>query len=116
MLRGRWCDIIVLNAHAPSEDKIDYMNYSFCKELGHLCDKFPKYHTKILLDISAKGGKEDIFKPAVENRSFYKINNDNGVRVVNFATSKILIFRSIMFPHHNIHKFIWTIPAGKNQQ
>jgi hypothetical protein len=22
-LRGRWCDIIVLNVHAPTEDKID---------------------------------------------------------------------------------------------
>jgi hypothetical protein len=23
ILRGRWCDIIVLNVHAPGEDKID---------------------------------------------------------------------------------------------
>jgi hypothetical protein len=23
ILRGRWCDIIVLNVHAPTEDKID---------------------------------------------------------------------------------------------
>jgi hypothetical protein len=23
VLRGRWCDIIVLNAHAPTEDTID---------------------------------------------------------------------------------------------
>jgi hypothetical protein len=25
ILRGRWCDIIVLNVHAPTEDKIDDM-------------------------------------------------------------------------------------------
>jgi hypothetical protein len=23
ILRGRWCDIIVLNVHTPTEDKID---------------------------------------------------------------------------------------------
>jgi hypothetical protein len=33
---------------------------------------------------------EKIFKPTIENESFDEISNDNGVRVVNFATSKIL--------------------------
>jgi hypothetical protein len=31
------------------------------------------------------------------------IINDNGVRVVNFATSKNLTVKSTMFPHCNIH-------------
>jgi hypothetical protein len=25
ILRGRWCHIIVLNVHAPTEDKTDYV-------------------------------------------------------------------------------------------
>jgi hypothetical protein len=29
ILRGRWCDIIVLNVHAPAENKIDDMKDSF---------------------------------------------------------------------------------------
>jgi hypothetical protein len=33
ILRGRWCDIIVLNVHAPTEDKSDDVNDSFYKEL-----------------------------------------------------------------------------------
>jgi hypothetical protein len=33
IIRGHWCDIIVLNADAPTEDKIDDTNDSFCKEL-----------------------------------------------------------------------------------
>jgi hypothetical protein len=37
----------------------------------------------------------------------------NGVRVVNFVTSKNLIVRSTKFPHRNIHKFTWTSPDGK---
>jgi hypothetical protein len=32
-LRGPWCDIIVLNVHAPTEDKIDDMKDSFNEEL-----------------------------------------------------------------------------------
>jgi hypothetical protein len=60
---------------------------------------------KILLgDFNAKVGREVIFKPTVGNESLQEISNDNGVRVVNFATSKNLTVKSTMFPHHNIHK------------
>jgi hypothetical protein len=33
ILRGRWCDIIVLNVHAPKEDKIDDIKDRFYEEL-----------------------------------------------------------------------------------
>ena len=33
VLRGRWCNIIVLNVHAPSEDKSGDSNDSFNEEL-----------------------------------------------------------------------------------
>jgi hypothetical protein len=48
ILRGRWCHIIVLNIHAPTEDKIDDIKNSFYKELERVFDKFSKYHMKIL--------------------------------------------------------------------
>jgi hypothetical protein len=49
----------------------------------------PKYHMKTLLgDFNAKVGREDIFKPTIGNESLHETSNDNGVRVVNFATSK----------------------------
>jgi hypothetical protein len=89
ILRGHWCHIIVLNIHAPTEDKTDDVKDSFYKELECVFDKFPKYHMKILLgDFNAKVGKEDIFKPTIGNESLHGISNDNGVRLVNFATSK----------------------------
>jgi len=40
-------------------------------------------------------------------------NNDNGVRLVNFATSKNLVVKSTMFPHRNIRTYTWTYPDGK---
>jgi hypothetical protein len=46
------------------------------------------------------------------NGSLHEINNDNGVGVVNFTTSKNLIVKSTRFPHCNIHKYTWTSPDG----
>jgi hypothetical protein len=114
ILRGHWCHIIVLNVSAPTEDKTDAMKDSLYDEFEHVFDKFLKYYMKILLrDFNAKVGKEDIFKPTIGNESLCKISNDNGVRLVNFATSKHLRVKSTMFPYRNIHKYTWTSPDGK---
>jgi hypothetical protein len=89
ILRGGWCNIIVVNVHAPCEDTSDDIKESFYEELGCVFSQFLRYNMKILLgDFNAKVGKEDIFKPIIGNGSSHEISNDNGVRVVNFATSK----------------------------
>jgi hypothetical protein len=75
--------------HAPTEDKDDDMKDSFYEEVEQVFDQFPRYHMKILLgDFNAKVGREDIFKLIIDNKSLHEVSNDNGVRVVNFATSK----------------------------
>jgi hypothetical protein len=33
ILRGRWCDVIVLNVHAPTKDNIDDVTDTFYEEL-----------------------------------------------------------------------------------
>jgi hypothetical protein len=63
-------------------------------------------------DLNAKVGREDIFKPTIVYESLHEISNDNGVKVVNIATSKTLIVKSTMFPHRNIDKYTWTSPDG----
>jgi hypothetical protein len=69
---------------------------------------------KILLgDFNSKVGREDIFKPTVGNESLHEVSNDNGVRLVNFSTSKNLKVKSTMFPQCNIHKYTWTSSDGK---
>jgi hypothetical protein len=52
ILRGRWCHSIVLNVHAPTEDKTDDMTDSFYEELERAFNKFCKHHTKILLGVT----------------------------------------------------------------
>ena len=106
---GRWCDIMVINAHAATEDKDDLVTDSFMRNWN-------RYHMKILLgDLNAKVGHEDIFKPTIGKESIHKISNDNGVRLVNFATSKDFIVKTTTFPHRNIglHKQTWTSPDGQ---
>jgi hypothetical protein len=64
ILRGCWCDIIILNIHAPTNGKIEDVKDSFYKEQEHVFDKFSKYNMKTQLgDFNAKVGREHIFKP-----------------------------------------------------
>jgi hypothetical protein len=78
ILRGRWFHIIVLNVHAPTEDKTDDVEDSSYEELERIFDKFPKYSMKTLLgDLNAKVDREGIFKPTIWNESLHKISNDN---------------------------------------
>jgi hypothetical protein len=80
-LRNHWSHIIVLNVHAPTEDKIDYVKDSFYEQLKPI---FHKYHMNILLgEFNAKEGREDTFKPTNGNENLHEISNNNGV--VNFC-------------------------------
>jgi hypothetical protein len=99
--------------HAPSEELSDESKDSFYEELEQVFYHFPKYHIKILLeDFDAKVGRENMFKPTIWNGSLHRDSNDNGVRIVNFATSKNLVIKSTMFQHRNIHKYTRTSPDG----
>jgi hypothetical protein len=53
-------------------------------------------------------------KLTIGNESSHEISNENGIRVVNFVTSKNLVVKSTMFPHHKIHKYTWTFPEGNS--
>jgi hypothetical protein len=60
----------------------------------------------LLGDFNAKLRKEDIFKLKAGERNIFKLKiwsksldktNDNGLKVVNFATSKNLVVKSTLF-------------------
>ena len=100
VLRGRWRNIIVVNVHARCEKKSE-------ESKEQVFVHFPKYHMKILLgDFNTIVGREVIFKPTIGLESLHQDSKDNGVRLVNFDTSKILVVKNTIFPHQNIHKYI----------
>jgi hypothetical protein len=87
VLRGRWCNIIVLNVHAPNEEKNDDSKDSLYEEFEQVFGHFPKYHVKILLeDFNEKLGRDDILRPTIGNGNPHQDNNHNGVRIVNLCT------------------------------
>jgi len=59
----------------------------------------------LLGDFNAKVERENILKPTIGNESLHQYSNDNGFRIVNFATSKHLIVKSMMLLHQDIHKY-----------
>ena len=78
LLRGRWCNIIVLNVHASSEEKSDNPKDSFYEELEQVFDHFPKYNMKILLgEFNTKVGRENSFKLTVGNENLHQDSNDD---------------------------------------
>jgi len=99
------CDI-VLDVYASTEDKSDDTKDTIYKVLQCLFDQFPKYNMKILLrDFNTDVGREDIFKPTIENESLHEISTDNGVKVVNSTTPNNL--SRVQCPH--IATFINTL-------
>jgi hypothetical protein len=88
ILRSRWCHIVVLNVHAPTEDRTDDVKDSFYEELTCVFDKFPEYHMKILLgDFNAKVDRQHICKLTIANERLHEISNNNGIRLTNFAST-----------------------------
>jgi hypothetical protein len=72
ILRGRWCHIIVLNVHAPTEDKTNDVKGSFYEELERV-DKFPEYHIKIVLgDFNAKLGRKTFLNRQLGMKTYTK--------------------------------------------
>jgi hypothetical protein len=99
--------------HAPSEEKSGESEDGFYEEVEQVFDHFPKYHMMIILsDFNAKMGGENIFKVMIGNESLHQDNNDNGVRIVKFATLKNLV-ESMMLLHRNILKYTLTCSDGK---
>jgi hypothetical protein len=55
VLRGLYCNLIVLNVRAPSKEKIDDSKDGFYDELGQVFfDHFPKYHNFSTTDTKTK--------------------------------------------------------------
>jgi len=114
MLRGCWCNVIVLNVLAPKEKSGDPKD-SLHEELEWVFNHFPKYHMKIqLVDLNAKLERENVLKLAIRMRVFFRIVMI--MELVNVATSENLVVNSTIFPHRNIYKYTWTSPNGNTHK
>ena len=54
--------------------------------------------------------KEEIYRPTIGSHSLHEKANDNGYRLIQFATLNNMVISSTMFQQRNIHKPTWTVP------
>jgi endonuclease/exonuclease/phosphatase family metal-dependent hydrolase len=88
---------------------------NFYDELEKTYEECPRSDVKLILgDFNAKVGCKDENK----NTGKYGLHtecNDNGRRLVGFATSHGMMVGRTLFPHKDIHKAAWKSPNGTHR-
>lgn len=113
-IKSKFNNISILNAYAPTEQADDEAKDSFYKDLETAFDQIPDYDTKIVIgDFNAKVGREEAYQPTIGLFSKHPVSNDNGLRLISFASSKSMVIKSTMFPHKAIHLGTWKSHDGR---
>lgn len=77
-------------------------------------DTIPSNDIKMIIgDLNAKIGKELIYRDIIGQHSLNEESNDNSLCVIDLATAKNMVIRSIQ-PRKNIHKWTWESPDGEH--
>lgn len=110
-IKSKFFNILIINVHAPTEEKEDNVKEQFYDLLERVYDQSPAHDIKIIMgDVNAQIGQEGAYMPTIGKHSLHQITNDNGNRIIQFATSKNMVIKSTYFPHKNIHKGTWMSP------
>jgi hypothetical protein len=107
-------NMVLICVHALTEVSTDNDKNAFYENLDRVYDKIPGNLIKVILgDLNAMCGKEIQFQPTIGKESLHYNSNDNGLRIISFASSKNMIISSTTYPHKKIHKGKWRSPDGK---
>uniref|UniRef100_A0A2C9KQI7 Endonuclease/exonuclease/phosphatase domain-containing protein n=1 Tax=Biomphalaria glabrata TaxID=6526 RepID=A0A2C9KQI7_BIOGL len=99
-LRRKFFNILFINVHTPTEDADDNTKEAFYDGLERIYDEAPKHDIKIVLEyFNAKIGKESAFIPIIGQESLHEETNNNGIRLVDFASGKgIFVYQQHKIP------------------
>lgn len=112
-IKGTFYNYTLFSCHAPTEVSSDDEKDAFYDSLERAFDACPRSDIKILLgDFNAKIGREEAYKPTIGPFSLHEDSNENGKRVIDFATSRNLVVGSTLFPKKRIHQATWRSPDG----
>ncbi|XP_025407600.1 craniofacial development protein 2-like [Sipha flava] len=101
-------NLFIINVHAPTEVKEDIEKDIFYEELAKIFDESLRNTIKVIIgDCNAKIGKETMFIPKIGLQSTHERSNNNGQRLIIFASLRNMTISSTIFPHKDIHKCTW---------
>ena len=110
-VKGKFCNITLINIYAPMEDKEDETKEQFYEKLQRTQDRAPKHDVKIIIgNMNAKLGKEDVFSQVIGRHTLHNISNVNGEMVANYAISNGMYLASTNFQHKKTHIGTWISP------
>ena len=91
-LKGRFKNYSLINAHAPTNESSDDDKEAFYEKLSKAYNDCPRHDIKIILgDMNAKVGREEAFRPTIGKWSLHEETNENGLRLIDFATEKGMV-------------------------
>jgi hypothetical protein len=113
-ISGKFYNITIISAYAPTEDKDMALKEQFYEELQKLQDKVPRNDLLIIAgDFNAEVGRESTYRDVVGKYSIHPISSSNGEYLCNHAISNNLTTLSTQFQHKRIHIGTWTSPDGQ---
>ena len=112
-LKGRYANIMVVQAYAPTEDKPVEDKDAFYGRLGEVVRSAKRHDILLLMgDFNAKVGQEDGTWREVMGVFGVGTRNDNGQRLLEFCAEHGLCVTNTTFNHRLEHKVTWTSPDG----
>jgi len=113
-IAGRLFDLVIINCYAPTENKDDETKDKFYDELERVVNSLPTHCINMIIgDLNAKVGRETMYRPTTGPDSLHETSNDNGTRLIHFATSKEFTISFTFFPRKDIHESTWISPNGR---
>ena len=116
-IKGRFFNLSIINVHSPHMGNDDDEKDAFYELLDREFRKCPKHDVKIVIgDFNAQVGQEEEFRPVIGRFSAHQRTNENGLRLIDFATSKNMAIRSTFFQHSLLYKYTWRSPNDRESQ
>ena len=103
-IKGRFFNVSIINVHSPHLGSSDDNKEEFYAQLEREYDRYPNHDVRIVIgDLNAQVGQEVEYRPVIGRFSAHRQTNANGLKLIDFATSKNMAIKSTFFPHRLLH-------------